>query len=76
MLDGFGKILAKEGISGFYRGFWVSLVKGAPFAALQFTFVDEFTKAFIRFKTPSAPPLQETPKPQLPARRGCAACKK
>jgi hypothetical protein len=50
MLDGFGKIVKKEGPFALYRGFWVSLVKGAPFAALQFTFVDELTKAVKKYK--------------------------
>lgn len=50
MVDGFVKILQKEGPAGLYRGFLLNLVKGVPFAALQFTFVDEITKAFINFK--------------------------
>jgi hypothetical protein len=76
MLHGFGKILAKAGISGFYRWFWVRFVKEAPSAALEFIFFGAFTKARIRFKTPSEPPLHEIPKPQLCAGRECAACKK
>jgi hypothetical protein len=47
MLDGFSKILAEEGISGLYRGFWVRFVKGAPSAALGFIFLGAFTKGQI-----------------------------
>jgi solute carrier family 25 protein 43 len=54
MVDGFTKIVTNEGPTALYRGFWVSLVKGVPFAALQFTFVDEITKLFLRVKTPAA----------------------
>ena len=50
MVDGFVKILQKEGPQGLYRGFLLNLVKGVPFAALQFTFVDEITKAFVNIK--------------------------
>jgi hypothetical protein len=52
MVDGFMKILSKEGPVGLYRGFLLNLVKGVPFAALQFTFLDEIKKAVFKFKTP------------------------
>jgi solute carrier family 25 phosphate transporter 23/24/25/41 len=76
MVDGFTKILTREGLPGFYRGFWVSLVKGAPFAALQFTFVEEFTKALVRFKTAKAVPPPAASKAPVPVKKGCQGCKK
>lgn len=50
MMDGFIKIISKEGPTGLYKGFLLNLVKGVPFAALQFTFKDEITKALIKYK--------------------------
>ena len=50
MVDGFVTIVKNEGPQGLYRGFLLNLVKGVPFSALQFTFLDEITKAFTNVK--------------------------
>ncbi|OHT10171.1 hydrogenosomal membrane protein 31 precursor [Tritrichomonas foetus] len=56
MIDGFTKIVKEDGILGLYRGVGLNLVKVVPFAALQFTLVDETTKAFLRLKKKPAQP--------------------
>lgn len=48
MMDAFAKIIQKEGPMGLYRGFGLNLIKGVPFAALQFTFVEETRKLYLR----------------------------
>jgi len=48
MFDCFKQLVAKEGIMGLYKGFGLNCVKGVPFAALQFTLLDETKKAFAR----------------------------
>jgi hypothetical protein len=50
MIDGFVKLVTNEGPFALYRGFSISLVKGVPFAALQFTFVEELTELVKKWK--------------------------
>ena len=49
MIDCFTKLVAAEGPLALYKGFGLNCVKGVPFAALQFTLLDETKKAFARF---------------------------
>ncbi|KAH0793407.1 hydrogenosomal membrane protein 31 precursor [Histomonas meleagridis] len=49
-IDAFAKILKEEGPLGLYRGVGLNLVKVVPFAALQFTLVDEVRKTLYRFE--------------------------
>jgi len=48
MMDCFTKLVAAEGPLALYKGFGLNCVKGVPFAALQFTLLDETKKAFAR----------------------------
>ena len=50
MIDAFSKIIKEEGPTGLYRGVGLNLVKVVPFAALQFTLVDEVRKTLYRIK--------------------------
>lgn len=47
MITGFMKIIANEGPLALYKGFLPNIAKGIPFTALQFTFVDQLTKALV-----------------------------
>jgi len=62
MFDAFKQVLAKEGPIGLYRGVGLNLVKVVPFAALQFTLVEETRKAFVRVNQMLAPPAPVAPK--------------
>jgi len=48
MFNCFSTLVAKEGPLALYKGFGLNCVKGVPFAALQFTLLDETKKAFAR----------------------------
>jgi len=49
MTNAFKTVISKDGFTGLYRGFGINLIKAVPYAALNFTFKEETTKAFIRF---------------------------
>lgn len=48
MIDAFKTVVQKDGVMGLYRGVGLNLVKVVPFAALQFTILDETRKAFFK----------------------------
>lgn len=48
MVDAFRTVIREDGVFGLYRGAGLNLIKVIPFAALQFTFLDETRKAFFK----------------------------
>jgi hypothetical protein len=48
MLDAFKTVVQKDGFMGLYRGVGLNLIKVVPFAALQFTILEETRKAFFK----------------------------
>lgn len=50
MIDAFMTVYNKEGVPGLYRGVGLNLIKVVPFAALQFTILEETRKAFFKVR--------------------------
>jgi solute carrier family 25 phosphate transporter 23/24/25/41 len=48
MMDAFKTVIEKDGVAGLYRGVGINLIKVVPYAALQFTIVEETRKAFFK----------------------------
>lgn len=49
MADCFAKTYKAEGISGFFRGIGINMVKIVPYSALQYTINEQAKQAFVRF---------------------------
>jgi solute carrier family 25 phosphate transporter 23/24/25/41 len=54
MIDAVQTILKNEGLFGLYKGVSFNLIKVVPFAALQFTLLDETKKMFIKYNQTNA----------------------